>query len=363
MNSFLQTSQKILRLLGSRFALNAYFWMFLLGIKLADADDQTAYSPLFYYMMMVFYMLFFALLAYVNNLILLPKLLFQKKRRLYVVSAFTLVLGISFVYTFLMKWLPMKIPGFDSMQVSIVMSPVTDDLSFLGILEDIQTYFFVMVIWTILFSLLGFYHHTTLKVKVMQEALNKHREAELHFLKNQIHPHFLFNTLNNLYALSLKKSDEAPEAILKLSAILRYMLYDADVPLISFEKEREIMQAYIDIELLRIPDSPNLHFTIFADKPYMIPPLIWLPVLENVFKHSRQVEALELDFTFSIQQNVVHLYCKNNYTSKPQTDPSNGGIGLTNLKKRLELLYPNQHHIDIQSTENYFIIDITITLI
>lgn len=361
MNPSLHTSQKILQLLGSRFALNCYFWLFLLGLKLSDADDQTAYSPLFYNAMMVFYMLFFALISYVNNFILLPKLLFQKKRLHYFISVFVLLFVVSFVYTFLMKWLPMVIPGFDSMQVSIIMSPVTDDMSFTGVLADIQTYFLIMVVWTIIFTLLGFYHHTSQKVQSMQEALNKHREAELHFLKNQIHPHFLFNTLNNLYALSLKKSDEAPEAILKLSSILRYMLYDADVPLVSFDKEREIMQAYIDIELLRIPDSPHLHFSITADKPYVIPPLIWLPVLENVFKHSRQVDTLEVDFTFSIQQHKLHLYCKNNYTPKPET-AAVGGIGLSNLKKRLELLYPQQHQLDILSTENYFIIEVKITL-
>lgn len=354
--------QTILQLLGSRPALNIYFWVFLFSIKYSDADDQTAYSPMFYYGMMVFYMSFFALLSYVNNLLLLPKLLFKRKRLLYFGSAFTLLFIVSYSYTFMMKWLPMVIPGFDSMQVSIVMAPVSQDLSFTGILNDLSTYFAMMAVWTAIFTLLALYHYNSHKVKAMQQALNKHRETELNFLKNQINPHFLFNTLNNLYALTLKKSDEAPEAILKLSTILRYVLYEADAKLVSFEKEREIMQAYIDIELLRLHDSPSLQFSMTSDRECMIPPLMWLPILENVFKHSRQVESLEVDFQFSIRQNTLKIYCRNNTIPKPIAPITVGGIGLSNLRKRLELLYPEKHSIEVSHNENYFIIEVQITL-
>lgn len=354
--------QQILQLLGSRPALNIYFWVFLFGLKSSDADDQTAYSPMFYYGMMAFYMAFFAFISYVNNLVLLPHFLFKRKRLLYFGSAFTLLFIVAYVYTFLIKWLPMVLPGFDSLQVSIVMSPVSQDLSFTGILDDITTYFSTMVIWTALFTLIALYHHNAHKVKAMQEALNKHRETELNFLKNQINPHFLFNTLNNLYALALKKSDEAPESILKLSAILRYVLYEADAKLVSFEKERDIMQAYIDIELLRLHDSPNLQFSITSDRECMIPPLMWLPILENVFKHSRQVASLEVDFQFSILLNTLKIFCRNNTIPKPIAPITVGGIGLSNLRKRLELLYPEKHSISVTHNENYFIIEVEITL-
>ncbi|MES2560662.1 MAG: sensor histidine kinase [Bacteroidota bacterium] len=354
--------QKIAHFLGSRVALNLYFWAFLLGLKLSDADDQTAYSPVFYYGMMVFYMSFFALLSYVNNLILLPRYLFRKKRLVYFGSVFAFIFAVAYVYTFLLKWLPTIFPGFDSMSVSIVMSPISQDISPLGILFDLETYFFMMVIWTVIFTLLGYYHNSVKKVKLMEDALIKHRETELNFLKNQINPHFLFNTLNNLYALALKKSDEAPESILKLSSVLRYVLYEADAKLVAFDKERDIMQSYIDIELLRLPDSPHLQFSITSDRECMIPPLIWLPIIENVFKHNRQVELLEVDFQFSIQQNQLRIYCKNNTTSKPQTPASPGGIGLSNLRQRLALLYPERHNIEVTSTENYFIIEVNITL-
>lgn len=349
--------------MGSRLALNVYFWVILFTLKHSDADDQFAYPKLFYYGMMLFYMSFFALISYVNNFILLPRLLFNKKVFLYFIVTFSLVFVVAFVYTFMMKWLPMVIPGFDSMQISIVMAPVSTNLSFDGILSDIQTYLAMMIVWTSMFTLLGYYHYSIKKVKKMEAALHKHRETELNFLKNQINPHFLFNTLNNLYALSLKKSDEAPTSILKLSTILRYVLYEADAQLVSFEKEKDIMQAYIDIELLRLHDSPNLQFSITADKECMIPPLIWLPVLENVFKHSRQVEVLEVDFQFSIYQNTLKIFCKNNTTPKPVAPLTVGGIGLSNLRKRLELLYPEKHRIEVTHTENYFIIETQISLV
>ena len=359
---FMKRLQTYLPLLGSRLALNVYFWIILFAIKQSDADDQFAYSKMFYYGMMVFYLSFFILISYVNNLILVPRLLFKKKKGLYFASVLAFLFAVAFVYTFLMKWLPMVIPGLDSMQVSIIMSPVSQDLSVFGILEDIQTYFAFMVVWTTLFTLLAYYHYSIQKVKQMEDALNKHREAELNFLRNQINPHFLFNTLNNLYALTLKKSDEAPEAILKLSSVLRYVLYETNVNLVPFEKEKDVIQAYIDIELLRIPDSPNLQFAITADRECMIPPLLWLPILENVFKHSRQVEALEVSFQLSIHQNTLTIFCKNNTAAKPMTPAAEGGIGLQNLRKRLELLYPENHSIQVTHSEIYFIIEVKITL-
>lgn len=184
---------------------------------------------------------------------------------------------------------------------------------------------------------------------------------ELAFLKSQINPHFLFNTLNNLYALTLKKSDEAPETILKLSNIMRYILYESNVEYASSEREKEVMQSYIDIELLRLPDSASVQFSIIIDQAQNVPPLLWLPVVENVFKHSRTTKQTEIDFRFTIKNNTLTMYSKNNIGLNT-TDNKAGGIGLTNLKKRLEILYPGKHHIDVSRADNYFIIEVKIDL-
>lgn len=353
--------QLLLQALGSRVALNSYFWLFLFLIKLSDADDQQAYPLWVYYSTMLFLMLFFIALSYVNNLVLLPKLLFAGKRLLYFIVAPSWIFLMAYVYTFILKYIPMVMPGMNSLEMSLVMDPFTNDISPMGILADIQTYFAMMVVWVTIFTLLAFYHHNNSRLKTLQAAIAKHQETELNFLKNQLNPHFLFNTLNNLYALSLRKSDEAPEAILKLSTVLRYMLYEANANLVSFEQEKEIMQAYIDIELLRIKQNPNLNFSFTADNNYLIPPLIWLPVLENVFKHTRSQTDLEIDFKFSLVKNTLHLYCKNSYIPISNNNKNNvGGIGLVNLAKRLQLLYPNQHKLTQHIDEKSYTIEVLV---
>lgn len=347
--------------LSSRLALNIYFWAFLFILKQGDADDQHVYSTAFYYGVMLFYMSIFATFVYFNNLLLVPKLLFKKRRLLYFSITTLLVFVTAFLYTYLLKLLPQIYPGLNSLEMSVVMDPTSDDMSFLGIVNDMQTYLVFMVVFVLVFSLSAIYHHSKQKMQHMQEAINKHREAELAFLKNQLNPHFLFNTLNNVYALSLKKSDDAPEAILKLSNILRYILYESNHEMVPFNKEKDIIQSYIDVELLRLTETSKLQFVISANNNTQIPPLLWIPVLENAFKHGRSIQELEIDFRFTLQQNELIVFCKNNKSLQAKPTVT-GGIGLANLQKRLQLLFPNKHQIVQQSDENYFIIEVKIKL-
>jgi two-component system, LytTR family, sensor kinase len=358
MNNF---TKKLNGILMSRLARNIYFWLLLFLIKYSDAHDQDAYPLTFYYGWMVILMLYFAALSYINNLLLVPKLLFRKKRLQYFVSVFLLTFGVAYAYTCTMKALPIAFPGFDAMQVSMVMSPIDNDFSFMGVLVDMQSYFVIMVMWVTIFTLFWFFNNSGERIRNMENEIIRHREAELSFLKNQINPHFLFNTLNNLYGLALKKSDEAPETILKLSSILRYILYESNVEKISTETEKEIMQAYIDIELLRLPPSSFLNFSISTDKSYNIAPLLWLPILENTFKHSRSAGQTEIDFRFSIENNQLLIHSKNNIGVNTK-DNKTGGIGLNNLKKRLDILFPGKYRIDQKSADNYFIIELHIIL-
>lgn len=351
---------RYVNMLGSRVALNVYFWLILIVLKYPDADDQHAYAPAFYYGMMLFFMLFFAVLAYVNNLLLLPRLLFRGRRVWYLIVAFLLISLLAFTYTFFIKYLPEVFPGFDSLESSMIMSPVSKELSVGAIIEDMQTYWFMMVIWATLFTLLGYYHYNAKRVRDMEVKIAQHQQTELHFLKNQLNPHFLFNTLNNLYGLALKKSDDAPGYILRLSSVLRYVLYEADAALVSFEKEKEVMQAYIDIELLRFKQQERTAFTVTADRAYQLPPLLWLPILENAFKYSRSSGNIEIDFHLEIIQNRLHLRCKNLFSNNAgQTEE--GGIGLSNLHKRLTLLFPGRFEINKSVSDNYFNIEVIIT--
>ena len=347
--------------LSSRWALNAYFWLFLFVAKCSDADDQTGYPFWIYVLVILFLMVFFAGIAYINNLVLQPLLLFKRHHVIYLLCVLLMITVAAFGYTYLLKVIPLWLPGMDVLAMSIVMDPVSSDSTLAGIVADMQTYFSMMLIWVILFGLLGLYHHNQQKVKLMQLTIAKHQEAELHFLKNQLNPHFLFNTLNNLYALTLKKSDEAPEAILKLAAVLRYMLYEADVKLISFEQEKEVIQAYIDIELLRLKKDNQVQFSVVADANYHLPPLLWLPVLENVFKYTRNQPQPSIDFNLQLVSGSFKLNCRNSYVRNIHTSlHQKGGIGLSNLTKRLELLYPGKHKITQQLNEKEYSIEVTI---
>ncbi len=356
-------NQKAFRFLGSRVALNIYFWVFLFVLKYEDADDQTVYSKGVYYAFMVFYMAIIAGFTYFNTFILLPRFWIRKKRLRYVGAIGALIALLAVFYVFILKLSIFILPGLRPEHLSIITYPVSAELSLVGILNEAPAFAAIFVPWFLVFNLAGLYHHKTAEVKRMEAAIGNHREVELAFLRNQMNPHFLFNTLNNLYALSLKKSEQTAESILKLSSVLRYILYDTNTDLVPFSTERASMQSYIDIELLRLESNPEHQFIISADQSYMIPPLIWLPILENLFKHTRMVEELEVDFRFTIQKHQLRVYCKNNWV-KPAVDTGirQGGIGLANLKKRLNLLYPDKHELSTRFEDGYFIAEVSIDL-
>ncbi|MDZ4666532.1 MAG: histidine kinase [bacterium] len=349
--------------IGSRPALNIYLWILLIVIKFPDADDQPENSRLIFYGLILLNMSFFAALAYIHNFYLQTKFLFKGKKIAYYSSSFLLLVSISYGYVVMLKLLHSWFPLLDTLQTSMVMSQIGDGVSFTEVLADIETYFFTMLVWLVVFGLLGLYHHSKSKLSALQNAINEHREAELIFLKNQINPHFLFNTLNNIYALSLKKDAQTPDLILKLAAVLRYMLYESEGNLVSAEAEKEIMLSFIDIELLRIPETDKMQFTIHTDNEYKIAPLLWLPVLENVFKYTRNVKQPSIHFEFNIHKGILAIKCRNTFIKSAKSLNENiGGIGLANLKKRLALLYPDNFKMEIKEEVDIYDILIKINL-
>ena len=187
-------------------------------------------------------------------------------------------------------------------------------------------------------------------------------EAELKFLKTQIHPHFLFNTLNNLYALTLKKSDKAPETVLKLSELINYMLYECVGDEVLLSKEIKFIRNYIDIEKMRYGDKLDVDMRVNGEvTERKIAPLILLPFVENCFKHGAS-EALQqswVKLTVDILPTVTIIKVENNKAS----DNGHGkkeGIGIQNVKRRLDLLYPGQHELKIMNGEETFLVILTI---
>ena len=300
-------------------------------------------------------------MTYINNLLLVPALLAKKKRIAYMLSASLLLFVTAAAYILVLKNMQVTYPEIHVYDVSILTSPISADTSFAGILEDIPTFSFGLFLWLLVFIMAWYMQDYAHQENIASDAAHKQTQAELNMLLNQVNPHFLFNTLNNIYGLSLKKSDDAPESILKLSSIMRYMLYDADAPLMPFEKEKEIMQAYIDMELLRLQQSDKFKFVINADRNYNIPPLLWLPILENIFKHGTRVisDNYFIDYSFTIANGIMHISATNNCK---ESSTKFGGIGLDNLRKRLDILYTDRYQLDIQQNKDQYHTELTVTL-
>lgn len=199
------------------------------------------------------------------------------------------------------------------------------------------------------------------------EAEKKQQQlvAEVNNLKSQIAPHFLFNTLNNLYGLSVEKSDKLPDLMLRLSNLLRHSLYETQKPLVPINDEIDVLKSYIELESIRLEDDLKLEFksTIPEKSEYLIAPLILIVFIENAFKHSRFFDSgpVMIYIQTTIENNLFTLTIENNYNT--QRKESTNGIGLINVKRRLEVLYPNQQHqLTISRDEVFYSVTLQLRL-
>lgn len=203
------------------------------------------------------------------------------------------------------------------------------------------------------------------KQEAYQQIEHEKLQAELQLLKSQVHPHFLFNTLNNLYGLTLHKSDHSPEVVLKLSELLSYMLYDCNAAEVPLQKEIAFMRNYIGLEQLRYGERLDLSLSITGDyQTKLIAPLLLIPFLENAFKHgaSEQLEQAWMHIDLSVQDNQLKFKLINSREAPGKTEGYVGGIGLQNVKKRLKLLYENRHDLRIVVEEETFMVLLTLEL-
>jgi len=200
--------------------------------------------------------------------------------------------------------------------------------------------------------------------KAQQVLKEEKLQAELKFLKTQIHPHFLFNTLNNIYSLSRDKSDLAPESILRLSKILRYMLYETSGPYIAIEQDLKIIDDYIALEKLRYDDSLRMYFNYdLEDIRQSLPPLLLMPLVENAFKHgvSETRDRPYVDIHLSIKNRQLLFVVKNSTGDPAGDNKAKMSIGLSNLRRQLELLYTD-YQLDVQQGDYMFTATLKINL-
>ncbi|MDX2303648.1 MAG: histidine kinase [Microscillaceae bacterium] len=192
------------------------------------------------------------------------------------------------------------------------------------------------------------------------------QESELQFLKSQINPHFLFNNLNNLYAYAIESSPKTPTIILELSSVLRYMLYECKEQFVPLYKEIEHLEDFTRLSQLQIEERGIVDFKAHhIQSDYQIAPLILIVFIENAFKHSQasQSDNILIDIEiFMTEEGKLDFFCKNNFQQLANTENLSKGIGLNNVKKRLQLLYPNAHQLTIIEHENQYEVYLSIQL-
>ncbi len=188
-------------------------------------------------------------------------------------------------------------------------------------------------------------------------------ESELKMLKFQVNPHFLFNTLNNIHTLVYTKSERAPEAILKLSSLMRYMLYETEGTRVSLTKELEYLQNFVELQKLRLTANQQVAFIIEGDpNGYEIAPLLLVPFIENAFKHgARASQDTLIEVVVTIANGLLTFSCTNDFWHSAQSEV-NSGIGQANVTKRLELMYSGAHQLSVDTGNDKYSVKLTLQL-
>jgi hypothetical protein len=208
----------------------------------------------------------------------------------------------------------------------------------------------------------NYYSKSQEKAALLQENAT----AELQLLKAQVHPHFLFNTLNNIYSFSLRKSPIAASLVSKLSDTLQYMITECEAPLVPLNKEIKLLRDYIGLESVRYGERLRVDIGIQGktnDK--MVAPLLLIPLVENSFKHgtSQVIDKAWIDLRIAVVQNTLMVTLRNSKPDLPAMAERKSGIGLRNVQKRLHLLYPGQHNLRVNDRSDYFEVFISLPLL
>jgi len=297
--------------------------------------------------------LLFVIIFYSNYLLLTPKLLFKNKRLLFLLW---LILALFFgqCLAFLLdRWLDFQVAMARARQRPPRHEELVDG-------------------FTLMFSLLVLGISTTvaavrqwqLEARLKDELQKQQIASELSFLKAQINPHFFFNTLNNIYALSFSDVDRSREALHKLSRMMRYLLYETAQNETSLLQELKFLKDHIELMKLRLQANNHVIYTEpVLSHDYKIAPMLLLPFVENAFKHGiSATKTSEIRIEVSVKDQTLHFTVSNTLQEKKSTSLEGSGIGLQNTKRRLNLLYPERHHLTINKVANDTLYQVNLTL-
>ncbi|MEZ5008334.1 MAG: histidine kinase [Chitinophagales bacterium] len=302
-------------------------------------------APHFDYRSMFFF-INYALAAVIINYVLLGKFYYKKKYVSFFSGLILILLAVFLIEELVLE--PFFYPNTKGLRLSNV---------FLTLLD----------IAPIIVILIGFkFALDALKKQNEVEALQSMaQESELKYLKSQINPHFLFNNLNNLYAHAIEESPRTPEIILELSSVLRYMLYDCKATYVPLSKEMEHLKSYINISELQIGERGEVTIHSNVDGNLKITPLILIVFIENAVKHSTASQSTAIQIHVEVttdDEGWLHFQCVNSYHQQSNTESLSSGIGLSNVKKRLEILYADAHQLDILENGELYQVNLSMKL-
>jgi len=349
----------------ARILFNALIWLFIFRSGWRNNhvyELSPGVKPGWeFHLHFLFYNLFFVAVVYINSLWLMPAYLFRRKYLHYLSRLLLIVLFITICQSLYIRNLLSRYPGTDLLDFSSVAFRTNVGSKFW------TTWFFTLpsVLLFVIFSGLWRLIMQLLKVNRQNEiARQQQMQAELDLLKSQINPHFLFNVLNSIYSLSLKKSDQTPAVVLQLSEILRYMLYETGQEFVSLDKEISVLKDYIHLEGVRISSNSSIQMETDIDgNTGKIAPAILITFVENAIKHG--IDSMSgnayVYITVKAENRVLYFSCRNNYKTKPARQEG-GGIGINNVKKRLALLYPGSHELSIEDEQDIFTVSLTLNM-
>jgi two-component system, LytTR family, sensor kinase len=310
-----------------------FFWVSIISLFIYLAQDEThlGYEGLF-----VVFFLYPAInigLFYLNYLFLIPKLLDKKRYATYIiVIVITIILF-----------------GLGKYGVGLIYKPyvLVRMKQVLGFWQYFIGTIFTSLTFVFLSTVLKFTTDWFLNERIQRDLENQRLSAELSFLKSQINPHFLFNSLNSIYSLAYQRSETTPEAILKLSEIMRYMLYECNDNEVALKKELQYLQNYIELQKIRFGEKAYIDFKINGKvEDQQIVPLLLIAFIENAFKHGVANDpASSIRLLIEVDKNHLYFFIQNKKHNNNRD--ALGGIGLVNVKRRLDLLYPNKYKLEI----------------
>ena len=283
-------------------------------------------------------------IVYTNLLVLIPRFFKQKKYLLYFFSVFIIGLLYTACTIILIE--------------QYLIGDIKDWVLECSIQGRVTVDFLVGMRYFVISFLFYLIQQRYEQQQQLTNILLEKTKSDLNYLRSQINPHFLFNTFNNLYGLAIEKSDKTPEVILKLSDMMDYMLYESNELEVLLKKDIENLQNYMVIELLRQKNTDAISFTVEGKVgKQKIAPLLFLPLLENGFKHgvSNSIENGFLESQLIVDNKNITFKMKNNVSKATSNNKAlNRGIGLTNLHKRLDLTYPNRYCFETKIKDGYF---------